>query len=141
MLNVSTPPTQLEARSALVRTAYWTATGLVTAVFLSSGAMYVLGVEAPVRGVLELGYPRYFVTLLGAAKLLGALTIALPRLPRLKEWAYAGIAIDLVAAAVSYAAVGRAAKALVPLAFLGVALLSWWLRPGARRQEDRQHGL
>jgi uncharacterized membrane protein YphA (DoxX/SURF4 family) len=81
-----------------------------------------------------LGYPAYFVTILGAWKLLGGLALLAPRLPRLKEWAYAGIAFDLTGAAFSHAAVGHpAAKVIAPLVILGLAAASWALRPASRR--------
>ena len=81
-----------------------------------------------------LGYPAYFVTILGARKLLGGLALLAPRLPRLKEWAYAGIAFDLTGAAFSHAAVAHpAAKVIAPLVILGLAAASWALRPASRR--------
>ncbi len=53
-----------------------------------------------------LGYPMYFFAILGFWKVLGAIAILVPRFPRLKEWAYAGIFFDLTGAAASCAAVG-----------------------------------
>jgi len=74
----------------------------------------------------------YFVTILGAWKVLGDLAILVPRLPHLKEWAYAGIAFDLTGAAFSHAAVGHpAAKVIVALVLLGIAAASWG-RPANR---------
>ncbi len=82
----------------------------------------------------ELGYPPYFVTVLGAWKVLGALAILAPGAPRLKEWAYAGIMFDLTGAALSHAAIGHpAVKAIAPLAILGIAAASWALRPASPR--------
>jgi hypothetical protein len=82
----------------------------------------------------ELGYPAYFVTILGIAKLLGGTAILAPRFPRLKEWAYAGIAFDLLGASASHAAVGHpAAKVVVPLVLCGIAAASWALLPERER--------
>jgi hypothetical protein len=50
-----------------------------------------------------LGYPVYFLTILGVWKVLSAPALLAPRLPRLKEWAYAGIFFDLTGAAASHA--------------------------------------
>jgi uncharacterized membrane protein YphA (DoxX/SURF4 family) len=86
---------------------YWTTTILIALAFLSGGAAYLLRADVPLRGMAELGYPAYFVTLLGIWKVLGGLAILAPRHPLLKEWAYAGIAFDLTGAAVSHAAVGQ----------------------------------
>jgi hypothetical protein len=87
-----------------------------------------------------LGYPGYFVTILGMWKVLGGLAILAPRLARLKEWAYAGIAFDLTGAAFSHAAMGDpVAKVIVPLVLLGFAAASSALRRDGRAVvgEDR----
>ena len=121
-------------RTSTARTvAYWITTGLVALAFLSGGVAYLLGGDMQVRGLAELGYPTYFVTLLGIWKVLGGLAIVAPGSPRLKEWAYAGIAFDLTGAAFSHAAIGHPiAKVAVPLALLAVAAASWALRPAGR---------
>ena len=113
---------------------YWTTTTLVALAFLTGGAAYLARADEPLRGMAALGYPAYFVTILGAWKLLGGLALLAPRLPRLKEWAYAGIAFDLTGAAFSHAAVAHpAAKVIAPLVILGIAAGSWALRPASRR--------
>ena len=115
---------------------YWTTTILTALAFLTGGAAYLVRADVPVRGIVELGYPAYFVTVLGTWKLLGGLAILMPRLPRLKEWAYAGIAFDLTGAAFSHAALGDPVlKAIVPLVLLGIAAASWALRPASRKPE------
>ena len=128
------------------RVGYWTCTAVTAFIFLSGGAAYLVGAEVPLRGMADLGYPPYFVSILGAWKLFGGLTILAPRLPRLKEWAYAGIAFDLTGAAFSHAAMGSPTlKVVVPLIFLGIAAASWALRPASRglltRGERRSAGL
>jgi uncharacterized membrane protein YphA (DoxX/SURF4 family) len=120
--------------TSLRRAGYWVATTVIALVFASGGAAYVAGAETPLRGMAELGYPSYFVTLLGFWKLVGGLAIVAPRLPRLKEWAYAGIVFDLTGAAVSHLATGQpAVKVVAPLVFLVIAGASWMLRPADRR--------
>ena len=54
----------------------------------------------------QLGYPAYLATILGTAKILAGLVVAAPRLPRLKEWAYAGILINMLGATASYRRAG-----------------------------------
>lgn len=57
-----------------------------------------------------------------------------PRLPRLKEWAYAGIFFDLTGASISHAASGDgASRVLPPLVFACIAFASWLLRPQSRK--------
>jgi hypothetical protein len=85
----------------------------------------------------HLGYPRYFLTILGTWKILGAIVVCAPRLPRLKEWAYAGMIFDLTGAAASRAFMGDGAPmVVVPLAIAAVVLASWSLRPSSRRLES-----
>jgi uncharacterized membrane protein YphA (DoxX/SURF4 family) len=117
--------------------AYGMTTGLIAFVLLSGGAAQLYRAEANVRGMAELGYPLYVLSLIGAWKLLGGLAILLPGRPRLKEWAYAGIVFDLTGAAFSHLAAGHGpGKVLVPLVLCGIALASWALRPAARRLDD-----
>ena len=74
--------------------AYWLATGLVAAEFAMSGAISVARPPIVLAGLAHLGYPAYFPLLLGTWKLLGVAALLAPRLPRLKEWAYAGILFE-----------------------------------------------
>jgi uncharacterized membrane protein YphA (DoxX/SURF4 family) len=113
---------------------YWLATGVLAAVFALGGVMDLAHAPPAVDGMKALGYPAYVATLLGFWKVLGAVALLVPRLPRLKEWAYAGVVFDLTGAAFSHAAVGDpAGNVLVPLVLLGVAFASWALRPENRK--------
>jgi uncharacterized membrane protein YphA (DoxX/SURF4 family) len=112
---------------------YWTCTAAVAFIFISSGICYVLGLAPVVAGVLQLGYPRYFITLLGIWKVLGGIAILAPRFPRLKEWAYAGMIFDLTGAAYSSTATGNAWWHVVaPLSVAVLVAVSWALRPEGR---------
>jgi uncharacterized membrane protein YphA (DoxX/SURF4 family) len=114
--------------------AYWMTTTLLALGFFAGGALDLGQSPAVVETLQHLGYPTYVAPLIGAWKVSGALAIALPGLPRLKEWAYAGMFFDLIGAVVSHAAVGDGADKLVPpLVFLAFALASWALRPERRR--------
>ncbi|HTA90091.1 MAG TPA: DoxX family protein [Polyangiaceae bacterium] len=112
---------------------YWVTTGLFAAAFLASGAAEIAAAPGVVLAMRTLGYPLYFLTILGVWKVLGAAALLAPRLPRLKEWAYAGIFFDLTGAAISHACSGDpAGKIAMPLVFLVLAGASWALRPPAR---------
>lgn len=114
--------------SRLRAASYWISTGIIVLAFGAGGVAYLMGGEAQLRGMAELGYPAYFVTILGILKVLGALAILTPRFPRLREWAYAGIAFDLIGAAASHAAVGHPAmKVAAPLIVLAIMAVSWRL--------------
>ena len=112
---------------------YWAATAILAFVLLAGGAADVAHRPETVEGMVRLGYPVYFVTILGVWKLLGGIALLAPRFPRLKEWAYAGAVFDLTGAAASHAASGDGAGHLVwPLFFAACAVASWALRPQSR---------
>jgi hypothetical protein len=117
---------------------YWTTTALVAFFIGTGGIAQIWQYHANPHGVVPLlGYPLYFFAILGFWKVLGAIAILVPRFPRLKEWAYAGIIFDLTGAVASIAAVGEygayAFHILAPLIIAGVTVASWALRPAGRR--------
>jgi hypothetical protein len=113
---------------------YWTATIIIAFVLLSGGAADLFRQKDTVGGMLHLGYPIYFVSILGVWKVFGAVALLAPRFPRLKEWAYAGVFFDLTGAAISHAACNDAIwHVIVTLSFAGIALASWALRPPERK--------
>jgi len=112
---------------------YWVTTGLLAAAFLAAGAAELASEPAAVAATLALGYPAYLLTLLGAWKVLSIPALLAPRLPRLKEWAYAGIFFDLTGAAASHAfSADSPGKIATPLVLLLIAAASWALRPQSR---------
>ncbi len=116
---------------------YWTTTVLVAFFIGSGGASQVVQYLGNTHGVVPaLGYPMYFFGILGLWKVLGAIAILVPRYPRLKEWAYAGIFFDLTGAAASCAAVGGYGvyyfHVIAPLILAVLTMASWALRPQSR---------
>jgi uncharacterized membrane protein YphA (DoxX/SURF4 family) len=131
-------PASALATSRAVSVAYWTCTALTAFFFVSGGLAYALAVPDVVEGVTALGFPLDFTRMLGVWKVLGGLAILAPGLPRLKEWAYAGILFDLIAASVASAAMGPAIGAewwhvLAPQLVTVIMVGSWALRPASRR--------
>jgi hypothetical protein len=115
-------------------TAYWLTTLLGPTSFVIGGALALTQSPDVLAGTAHLGYPAYFSLLLGSWKLAGAIALTVPGIPRIKEWAYAGLFFDLTAAAISHAAVGDAAMDVaMPLVFLALVMASWALRPASRR--------
>lgn len=112
---------------------YWLTTGLV--VFCMTGGIFeLLGTQTTVDGITRLGYPAYIIPALGAGKVLAILTLLWPGLPRLKEWAYAGIFFNMLGALVSHVAREDAAWTIVvSVVIAGLTLASWALRPPSRR--------
>ncbi len=119
---------------------YWATTVIVALELLLGGVAdlihgpVLLFAGDPVVPVLaQLRYPVYLLTILAVWKLLGAIVLLLPRFPRLKEWAYAGIFFEMTGAAASWVARGGGMGDLLwPLAFAVLTLASWALRPPGR---------
>jgi len=123
---------------SLARRGYWASTAVVVAAFVIPGIGNLVRVPHIAEDMAHLGYPSYFLVVLGIWKILGAVTVAVPGLPRLKEWAYAGMLFDLTGAAASRLAVGDGVvKTVVPLLIAAVVMTSWALRPEARKLARR----
>ena len=105
---------------------YWTATILI---FLFEGVMPALTsqTELAKEGISHLGYPAYFGVMLTVAKVAGCLAIIIPQVPnRIKEWAYAGLTFDFIAAFISLWVVdGFSGMTCFPLIVLGVLMVSY----------------
>jgi len=114
--------------------AYWVITAVVVGECAVGGMMDLFRMPPFYTLMLDLGYPSYLATILGTAKILAAVVLPAPGLRRLKEWAYAGVMINMVGAVASNAATHQSiGNLVVPAVFAGLALLSWSLRPPARR--------
>lgn len=113
---------------------YWVTTALTVAELAVGGVWDILRIPY-VRAVIEhLGYPSYFLIILGAWKVPGAVALLIPRFPRLKEWAYAGAFFNYSAAVASHIVVGDGvSKFGPPLILAGILVVSWALRPPSRR--------
>lgn len=105
---------------------YWISTGIASALFLLSAFMYLGKNPELMKNFESLGFPAFFVTILGVAKLSGAVAIINPWFTTLKEWAYAGYVFVLVGAIWTHAATHTSFA--MPLIILGVVGLSYYLR-------------
>ena len=128
-------PSVATARTPRRRLAwYWVVTVPVVAEMAVGGIWDIARLSFVATLVTHLGYPSYFLVLLGTWKVLGACAMLVPRQPLLKEWAYAGAFFDYTGAAASHLLKGDGAALWVPpLAFATFTLLSWALRPPSRR--------
>lgn len=113
---------------------YWVFTVLAV-LALAAGGFANATVQPPIEESMKnLGYPLYFPRIIGTWKILAAIAIAAPGFPRLKEWAYAGVFINMTGAAISHAVVGDpVATWIPPLAVLAIAMTSYALRPESRK--------
>jgi uncharacterized membrane protein YphA (DoxX/SURF4 family) len=113
--------------------AYWGATGLVTIVPLLAAFAYLTASPQAIENFRHVGYPQQLRVLLGVGKLAGAIVLLLPRLPRLKEWVYAGFTFMWVAATVAHYLAGDKPLFLLPAALIGALAVSYLTRPSDRR--------
>jgi uncharacterized membrane protein YphA (DoxX/SURF4 family) len=112
--------------------AYWAATGLVGMVTLSAGFSYLTAAPEAVENFRHVGYPQQLRVLLGIAKVAGAIVLLMPRLPTLKEWAYAGFTFMWIAAVVAHYLAGDGALSLLPVVLLGSLAVSYVTRSANR---------
>lgn len=119
-------------RAAVV--AAWAVTLLFSALMTASGGMLLAGPARLMDTMGALGYPLYFLKLLGLAKLLGVLALVVPVPKTVREWAYAGFTFDLIAAIASHVATGTPSQAGAPFATLVLLLTSYGLRKGLNAQ-------
>jgi uncharacterized membrane protein YphA (DoxX/SURF4 family) len=120
---------------------YWISTLWLALGMLATGTLQLLkmqaeGAVAPpgVYGITQLGYPIYFLTILGVWKILGVVALLIPKFPLLKEWAYAGFFFVMSGAIFSHIAVGHPMKEIFPgLLLLILTVMSWYFRPADRK--------
>lgn len=113
---------------------YWIATGFLALGMTAGGVQQLLQIGGYVEIVTGLGYPKYMLSILGAWKLLGVITILIPEFPLLKEWAYAGFFFAMSGAAISHITMGQPFVEAVPsLVLLTMTVVSWYFRPENRR--------
>jgi hypothetical protein len=111
---------------------YWISTGLVAALSLFAAFVYLSGSAQAVEGFAHVGYPQQLRIILGVAKLLGAVTLLVPGVGRLKEWAYAGFTFAWISACVAHYLAHDGPKALTPLILLVLLFVSYMTRPSNR---------
>lgn len=113
---------------------YWISTIWLALGMLSSGIVQLLNVRSETDFIINLGYPVYFLTILGAWKILGVIAVLIPKFPLLKEWTYAGFFFSMSGAIFSHIAVGNSMKEIFPpLLLLTLTVVSWYFRPADRK--------
>jgi hypothetical protein len=117
-----------------IKLIYWISTAWLALGMLSTGVVQLLKLKAETDMITHLGYPLYLLTLLGLWKLLGVMVVLSPRLPLLKEWAYAGFFFSMSGAVFSHLAMEDSAKDLFgPVLLLILIAVSWYFRPADRK--------
>ena len=132
-----------------IKITYWISTLWLASGMLATGVLQLLKMKAEgavsppgVEGIQHLGYPIYFLTILGIWKILGVIALLAPKSPLIKEWAYAGFFFTMSGAIFSHLAVGDPVKELFPsFLLLVLTVVSWYFRPASRKLELRSQAL
>ena len=107
----------------------WLAVGM-----LSTGIVQLIKTKEEVDNITHLGYPAYLLTILAIWKILGVITVLIPKFALLKEWAYAGFFFAMSGAVVSHIISGNPIAKIFPaLLLLVLTIISWYFRPTNRR--------
>lgn len=113
---------------------YWVSTLWLSLGMLSTGIVQILKIKEEAELMTHLGYPLYFLTIIGVWKILGVIAVLLPKFPVQKEWAYSGFFIVMSGAVFSHLAVGDPAKDYFgPVLLLLLTIISWYFRPDDRK--------
>lgn len=113
---------------------YWIITLLLSFCIFSGGLAQAMLLQGVVQGFKPLGYPTYFISVIGVWKVLGVIAILLPGYQLLKEWAYAGIFFVMTGAVISHIASGDIhIQIIAPFLLAIFTVLSWYLRPAGRK--------
>jgi len=113
---------------------YWIATLWLALGMTVTGVVQFLRQPADLELMNRLGYPVYFLTILGSWKVLGVIAVLLPKFPLLKEWAYAGFFFAMSGAVFSHMASESAAMEYFgPLLLIVLTITSWYFRPADRK--------
>ena len=113
---------------------YWISTIWLALGMLSSGVVQLFKVKGEIDFIINLGYPVYFLTILGIWKILGVVALLIPKFPLLKEWAYAGFFFTMSGAVFSHIALGEPISEIFPaLLLLILTVVSWYFRPADRK--------
>jgi hypothetical protein len=113
---------------------YWISTLWLALGMLSTGIVQLLRLQADVDLMTRLGYPVYFLTILGVWKILGVAAVLIPKFPLLKEWAYAGFFFAMSGAVFSHIASGSSMSDIFgPSLLIILTVVSWYFRPADRK--------
>ena len=113
---------------------YWISTIWLALGMLSTGIVQLLKLQEEADMMTHLGYPLYFLTILGIWKMLGVVTVLIPKFPLLKEWAYAGFFFAMSGAVFSHLASGDGIKEFFgPILLTLLTVVSWYFRPADRK--------
>lgn len=113
---------------------YWVATIWLSLGMVSTGVVQLIQMEEEVQKMNTLGYPSYFLIIIGVWKILGVIAVLIPKFSLVKEWAYAGFFFLMSGAIFTHLAVAdEAVEYFGPALLLVLTVVSWYFRPADRR--------
>jgi uncharacterized membrane protein YphA (DoxX/SURF4 family) len=113
---------------------YWVATIWLSLGMISTGIVQLIQMEEEVQKMNVLGYPSYFLTIIGVWKILGVIAVLVPKFPLVKEWAYAGFFFLMSGAIFTHLAVAdEVVEYFGPTLLLVLTIVSWYFRPADRK--------
>ena len=113
---------------------YWVATIWLSLGMVSTGIVQIIQMEEEVQKMNTLGYPSYFLIIIGVWKILGVIAVLVPKFPLVKEWAYAGFFFLMTGAIFTHIAVAdKAVEYFGSALLLVLTVVSWYFRPADRK--------
>jgi uncharacterized membrane protein YphA (DoxX/SURF4 family) len=131
------PQNRGEQQRVTRKITYWISTGLLAVLSSFAAFTYLSGSPQAIQGFAHVGYPQQLRIMLGIAKLLGAITLIVPGLAKLKEWAYAGFTFAWISAFVAHYLAKDGPIAFVPLILLLLLAISYVTRPLNRQWQAK----
>ena len=117
-----------------MKIAYWIITAFLAVGMLAQGVAQIMHTKGYVDIIVHLGYPVYFLYIIGVWKILGVIAILVPGFKLVKEWAYAGFFFVMSGAVCSHIATGDSFAEIYPsLTLLLMTVVSWYFRPPGRK--------
>lgn len=122
---------KLQKRNKII---YWVFTLWMSLGMVSTAIVQLMKNKDEIANFTTLGYPLYLMTIIGIWKILGVIAVLIPKLPLLKEWAYAGFFFVMSGAVISHLIVGDPIGKTFPAVLLLIlVIISWYFRPADRK--------
>jgi uncharacterized membrane protein YphA (DoxX/SURF4 family) len=108
-------------------TIYWALIVVLAVFFALSGFWEITKNPVTYPKTLQMGYPPYFITALGIAKICGVVALLVPTFQKLKEWAFAGFTFDVIFAFISNVYIANYLDCIKAVVALGLLALTYTL--------------
>lgn len=113
---------------------FWVATIWLSLGMMITGIVQLIQMEEEVQKMNSLGYPSYFLIIIGIWKILGVIAVLVPKFPLVKEWAFAGFFFLMSGAIFTHFALAdEAVEYFGPTLLLVLTIVSWYFRPEDRK--------